>query len=168
MKYHSNTTGIYHKTIKYPEIETEKSFHAQSNPKQCEQPWRCHKYLRSNCRVAVTKEHNTGVKHDRPTERNKGPSYSHVMLESLSPREMSASSTHGYNWRLLLGKIVQTQKMRILCFLSYIKFWVKGRTWNEKKDYLRYLSLRDREIGQWKENYIHMYMNTYIYIHTMP
>lgn len=73
MKYHSNITGIYHKTIKYPEIEAEKSSHTQSNPKQCEQPWRCHKYLRSNCRVAVTKEHGTGVKHDRPTERNKGP-----------------------------------------------------------------------------------------------
>lgn len=44
MKYHPNT-GIYHKTIKYPEIESEKSLHTQSNPKQSEQPWRCHKTL---------------------------------------------------------------------------------------------------------------------------
>lgn len=45
MKQQPNTTGIYHKTIKYPEIESEKSLHNLSYPKKNEQHWRYHKAL---------------------------------------------------------------------------------------------------------------------------
>lgn len=43
-------------------------------------------------------------------------------------------------------------------FSLIYKILGKGRTWKGKEDYLGYLSLREREIGQWRENDSHMYI----------